>query len=189
MSLSCERTEEEKENFKSKLKRLRMEKIKCSCNCHVNEFKFIRPNYPGVKCCDCKDMSYSRQDNKTDIELFRLKQNIERLEKYDHCRKEENLLLENNLEKIKLIIDKLQKELGDIIPRVWSAEHKGCIAMDAIEGNGRFKNKTPHKCPVCDGLGYWPVKLLTKDDDLKKSLTFKAELKCHTCEGKGIVFC
>jgi uncharacterized protein (UPF0128 family) len=48
--------------------------------------------------------------------------------------------------------------------------------------------KEPYKCPVCKGLGYLAVKLITKDDDLKKSLAFNPELTCHSCKGEGVVW-
>lgn len=37
------------------------------------------------------------------------------------------------------------------------------------------RKKTPHKCPVCDGIGfYWPENCVRQD--------------CTPCEGKGIVW-
>lgn len=51
-----------------------------------------------------------------------------------------------------------------------------------------YREKKPHTCPICSGLGYWPVKLITKDDDLRQSLSFAKELLCRSCEGKGMVW-
>lgn len=77
-------------------------------------------------------------------------------------------------------IDDLEKKLEDITHRVFSAEQKGCIAMDAIEGNGKFKNKIPHKCPICDGNG---------QDRSMLIMTFPSKFPpCNACEGKGIVW-
>jgi len=82
-------------------------------------------------------------------------------------------------------INELEDKLENIIPRVWSAEQKGCIAMDAIEGNGRFKGKSPHKCPICDGKG----KLYPDKPETGMIWDFKDNNQvCDSCQGKGILW-
>ena len=80
-------------------------------------------------------------------------------------------------------INELEDKLENIIPRVWSAEQKGLIAMDAIEGNGRFKGKSPHKCPVCEGNGSIIDNLIyiEKYSDVKI-------ITCNGCKGRGVVW-
>ncbi len=117
----------------------------------------------------------SFEDMKNELICFKKQRNEikERLDKLEMMYK-----IERKVERIA----ELESKLEDIIPRVWSSEQKGCVAIDYIENNGKFKNKTPHKCPVCDGSGKVKEKL--------SSFVNGKEIlcDCKSCEGKGIVW-
>jgi hypothetical protein len=88
---------------------------------------------------------------------------IDELELWTKKHEKEGVEYGNEFEEIN---KKITQQLSEIN---FSINH---ILCDLDTG---YRNKKPHKCPVCDGIG-----------GTKVSGTIDEE--CHACEGKGIVW-
>ncbi len=77
----------------------------------------------------------------------------------------------------KVAIDKNIQDINKI--KELEVRIEGCIERTRIQFMTTRVNKTPHKCPVCEGKGL--VFLMYSITDTHQAL-------CQPCEGKGVIW-
>lgn len=146
--------------------------VDCKCECHNAAVLVYNPSDP-IPCCVC----WSSIGGSISISSPKV---CEPKCKCGYCldKKLENL-------KEKLESSKLSQELD---PKFWSYVTE---RLDNLEselmivralGSCASHTKKPHKCPVCDGVGF--INCLT--NPIIKWV--EKNVKCISCEGKGIVW-
>jgi DnaJ-class molecular chaperone len=77
----------------------------------------------------------------------------------------------------KTLIEDMQKKIDKLEKSLKEIERFQDITHEEYKLN--IKRKKPHKCPVCEGEGYYALCI--------EACSFKLT-SCESCEGKGIVW-
>lgn len=121
----------------------------CNCNCHSNRW-----------CCDCHKNVSNYSHTAMNSPCYKHYEVLLNKIAWVEC------LLKDFIASANGRIDKLEtdfKEKLDIDYKKWVQYF-----------NEVYPKRSPHKCPVCNGLGCWE-----RNDGVAS---------CITCEGKGIVW-
>jgi DnaJ-class molecular chaperone len=91
--------------------------------------------------------------------------------------------IDHRLQDVERIIDSIPENYSrkdkELEVRIKELERFQDITHEKYQKN--IKGRTPHKCPVCDGVG---VNVVIGE---VRGLPIKSD-KCPSCEGKGIVW-
>lgn len=137
------------------------------CKCPWNAVRSLRM----VISFACKRI----EKLESDFYKIGVEERLHSLEKIvpDACEQIEDLQNIGIEEKLHYLQNYIYDSLESITEKVY-------FKFDEIERKLKESAKTPHKCPVCDGIGKGVIGEL-------RGLPIKTE-KCHTCEGAGIVW-
>jgi DnaJ-class molecular chaperone len=160
----------------------------CICCCHANQEK---------ECSLCKEKNCFSASyiNKKLLEIEQLAKNKEKGLIYEKIGsfKEAYFEFVSNVEKrIISITDIMQDRIINIENHFTDILHNFEKRINMLEyftdincKDNECKEKTPHKCPVCEGRGII-------QNGLKIEEVYGTNLKtckdCHSCEGEGIVW-